>query len=555
MSNCTYSEYLRNINELQKTIDSSPNNPNIKSYLNFILSILSQRQGPSTLDGLLNYDLKEKLISIYYEHQDTIEMINEYIFIKLYFNNEQARNLRKIFVPNCILYENERNPTKSEELYMEINLLQRDFENCENNGMMDQNFTNIFPQKLQNIKNSYSIIINNLDKFDRDFFEVLIHNLDKINEEIKGKEIQMKIISNKNYHNLNLDAVKGIPLHNRTFFYHNEKLIFGEDMFIEYKNYHFPFNNKNREEFKKQICSFLNSKGGRIYIGISDDKVVNGNILNYHDKDKNTNDIVNLTYDFFPKCRKKIDVVFIPIKNKENNYIKNLYVIKIIVSQGDTNTLYSITNRGGFISYLRLKGQCALLTAEEIKNELLTRDKNPEKQIDSKEFIDPAPDIPELIIANDNLSNNKINNLDYQFKKINNINNFNFNQNYLKEDGEEEEDEDEFNNKDGNLAQIRGRGERKGKGKSGRKGERDNRKFYSVKITVTSNLGIFPTIKELKAEFKGINNCRKKFNKKGNNDVYGFLDFFDRNQAIAFLRTFKSNKEFYEIHANAQFDA
>ena len=46
-------------------------------------------------------------------------------------------------------------------------------------------------------------------------------------------------------------------------------------MQIEYKNYSFPFNVKHKEQFKKQICAFLNSKGGRIFIGITDDKVVN----------------------------------------------------------------------------------------------------------------------------------------------------------------------------------------------------------------------------------------------------------------------------------------
>ena len=41
----------------------------------------------------------------------------------------------------------------------------------------------------------------------------------------------------------------------------------------------------------KTICSFLNAKGGRIYIGINDDKSVKGvvaygNIKNYEEKFK-----------------------------------------------------------------------------------------------------------------------------------------------------------------------------------------------------------------------------------------------------------------------------
>ena len=402
----SYSNYLKVIEELQDLLINDPFNPEIESYLKVILSILSQRTGPSTLEGLLNYDLKEQLITIYFENKETLDMIYKYIFIKLHFNNEIARNLKQIFVPTCISYEKERTPTKSEELYMDIISLSKEYETFEINGMKDKNYLNIFPQKLNSIKNKYTNIVRNniekLDKFDKCFFEDLIDILNEMNEEIKGKKNQIKKRT-KNYKNVNINSVKGIPLKDRKFFYDNERLIFGEDMFIEYKNYIFPFSDKNKEEFKKQICSFLNSKGGRIYIGISDDKVVHGNLLNYHEKDKNTNEIVNLTYDFFPKCRTKVDVTFIPIKNKDNKYIKNLYVIKIIVSQGDTDTLYSITNKGGFISYLRLKGQCALLTAEEIKKELINRDKNPEKPISPKEFNDPQPDNPELNNKNDNL--------------------------------------------------------------------------------------------------------------------------------------------------------
>ena len=572
---CSYSDYLRAIDELQAMIDISPFNPAIDSKLKSILLFISKRKGPSTLDGLLNYELKEQLISIYFEHKETIDMIYKYIFLKLHFNNAIARNLKEIFVPNVKSYEEERVPTMSEELYMEIILLTIDSENFENNQILDKNFLNQFPQKLNNIKNTYINLItknyDNLDKFDRDFFENLINNLIDINEEIKGKKKQIKK-REKNYNNVNINSVKGIPLKNRTFFYNNEKLIFGEDLYIEYKNYHFPFTDKNKDEFKKQICSFLNSKGGRIYIGISDDKVVYGNLLNYHEKDKNTNEIVNLTYDFFPKCRTKVDVTFIPIKNKNNKYIKNLYVIKIIVSQGDTNTLYSITNKGGFISYLRLKGQCALLTAEEIKNELINRDKNPEMPINPNEFNDPPPDNPELKQANNNYSNKAAKTLENQFKNMN-INNSNFNLNnynqyYNSEDGDnceeefdevdeegEEDEEDEENDifDGGHFIPSRGRGTgQRGKGRGtgkgrGRGGGRNEvRKVYPVKVRVSSDLGVYPTISELKKAFNGIKNCGKKFIKKGNK-VHGFLNFFDRNEAIAFLRSFQSNNPLYVL--------
>ena len=94
----------------------------------------------------------------------------------------------------------------------------------ENNQIIDKNFLNLFPQKLNNIKNTYINLItknyDNLDKFDRDFFEYLINNLIDINEEIKGKKKQIKKRA-KNYNNININSVKGIPLKNRTFFYNS----------------------------------------------------------------------------------------------------------------------------------------------------------------------------------------------------------------------------------------------------------------------------------------------------------------------------------------------
>ena len=61
--------------------------------------------------------------------------------------------------------------------------------------------------------------------------------------------------------------------------------------------------------------------------------------------------------------------MFIPIKNDNNQYIKNLYIIKIIIHQGDTDQLYSTIERGGYISFIRLSGQCINLSAQEIRDD------------------------------------------------------------------------------------------------------------------------------------------------------------------------------------------
>ena len=56
MSYYSYSEYLKVIDELQEIIEINPFNTKIESYLKVILSIVSKKEGPSTLDALLNYN-------------------------------------------------------------------------------------------------------------------------------------------------------------------------------------------------------------------------------------------------------------------------------------------------------------------------------------------------------------------------------------------------------------------------------------------------------------------------------------------------------------------
>ena len=53
--------------------------------------------------------------------------------------------------------------------------------------------------------------------------------------------------------------------------------------------------------------------------------------------------------------------------------ITNLYVVNIIILPGEPYNLYSLTNKGGYISAFRLPGQCINLTAEEIHSEIMRR--------------------------------------------------------------------------------------------------------------------------------------------------------------------------------------
>ena len=169
--------------------------------------------------------------------------------------------------------------------------------------------------------------------------------------------------------------IEKIPLKDREFLYQDEILPDEENEYTEFKYYSYPFSQEKIDEIKRQYCGFLNSQGGRIYIGITDLRVVKGLHLNYKQRDIIKNELVNYTYDFYPKCRiDKINVYFIPIKSfQTKKFIKNHHVIKIIVWPGEPYNLYSINNKGGYISTLRLPGQCLNLTAEEIHLEILKR--------------------------------------------------------------------------------------------------------------------------------------------------------------------------------------
>ena len=216
---------------------------------------------------------------------------------------------------------------------------------------------------INNIKNICNII-KSLQNFNYLFF---VNNMQINNNNIN------------NFRNgLNADEVnklKEIPLKDRVYLYSEEDLNDEEDEYTEFKNYTLPFSPEIIYELKRQYCGFLNSHGGRIYIGINDLRKVKGLDLDNTQRDTIRKELVNYINDFYPECRtNKINVYFIPIKSKQTNQIINhLYVIKIIIMPGEPHHLYSLSNKGGFISTLRLPGQCINLTAEEIYTEIIKR--------------------------------------------------------------------------------------------------------------------------------------------------------------------------------------
>ena len=136
------------------------------------------------------------------------------------------------------------------------------------------------------------------------------------------------------------------PLEERAYFYKDEKISGTEDEKTEFKNYYFPLGRNKREELIRQICSFINSSGGRLYIGIDDERSIKG-VPTDGDVNFYNNLIFNLVNDFSPKIVPKEFLKFyaIPVKDNMNgSIIDKLFVFKIIIKRGDPSILYSSSN-------------------------------------------------------------------------------------------------------------------------------------------------------------------------------------------------------------------
>ena len=173
------------------------------------------------------------------------------------------------------------------------------------------------------------------------------------------------------------------------------------------------------------MCGFLNSQGGRLYIGINDQNIVKGIVLNYKKRDNLRNSLINLTYDFYPKCRlDKFFIYFIPIKNmKDQDFVPNLYIIKIRIYPGNKNKLYSMINVG-YQSTIRRDGKCIELDSNEIYEEIIRRDEDKYNNQEEKDINikDPEPEVNQQDLENNDDDDNNPTfgneNLNNSIKKI-----------------------------------------------------------------------------------------------------------------------------------------
>lgn len=379
-------------------------------------------------------------------------------------------------------------------------------------------------KELENFKNTnHKNLKYNLNFFDELFNLIDLSRLDKKNEDKKDDDLELSdaefnninVSINDSNNNLSLSLSKSysdhfekIKLKDRKYFILNERVNQGEDLEIEFK--HYKFFEKNNVALKEEqiatitrlICGLLNNKGGRIYFGINDDKYVKGNNLSYKQRDELRLGLINLTSSFYPECKSsKISVHFIPIKDSNRKFLNDRYVTKVIVKQGDTDKLYSISQKE-YISFKRLQGMDAQLKSEVIADEIYKRKNNPEKQIPENEFIDPEPD--EIVEEN-----NKFNFFNDNLYKDNN--NFDF---YGKDD--------------------------KDNGKKRKRKKKNQKNLISIKI---KNINTETPVFLLEEQFKEYSDIIEKmifFEKNGLSQGFGEIQVRDMDSANKLFNRFNN---------------
>ena len=162
-------------------------------------------------------------------------------------------------------------------------------------------------------------------------------------------------------------------LENFSSFEYKSHLPFLENLEIEFKNYLFPLNQKNITILKKTICAFLNTNGGRLYLGIRDeDQSVIGIQMNDQAMFNFSKTIQFILEQLTPQINlDECMIHYIPITlGNPKQFLPHLFVIKITIKRGKLNDLYFTNDR---VSYKRRNGKNTFLCPNEMKAEIIKR--------------------------------------------------------------------------------------------------------------------------------------------------------------------------------------
>ena len=393
-------------NEVQNNMNSSPNN-----FIDTIPYIIKELGISFAHIFLHNGNIYYNLIGLYFDknEKNDINQVKKITLIfqacldifKLISSNEELNNIREyLYEMQIIENKNEINNNKVndeekiyENYYIILNGLKTLMEIGKDNEKIEE--LNMRYNNLKKDIRILSIKYENNNKALIEFFNELLIDIDEYFKKINLLN-NVEIPENKKF-----EEIANIPLDKRTFFYLDEKIKERKNELIEFRNYSLPLTNKEEgEEIKRQICGFLNSRGGRLYLGINNQNLVKGIILNSKARDISRNSLVNLTYDFYPNCRiDKILIYFIPVKNPKNNeFIPKRYIVKIRVYPGDPDVLYSMSSTG-YHSIIRRNDVSYELNSAEICQEIIARDEikkiknNDNSYIKELNIKDPEPEI------------------------------------------------------------------------------------------------------------------------------------------------------------------
>ena len=393
-------------NEVQNNMNSSPNN-----FIDTIPYIIKELGISFAHIFLHNGNIYYNLIGLYFDknEKNDINQVKKITLIfqacldifKLISSNDELNNIKEyLYEMQIIENKNEINNNEAnveekiyENYYIILNGLKALMEIGKDNEKIEE-----LNMKYNNLKKDIRILsikYENNNKALIEFFNELLIDIDEYFKKINLLNT-VEIPENKK-----IEEIANIPLDKRTFFYLDEKIKERKNELIEFRNYSLPLTNKEEgEEIKRQICGFLNSRGGRLYLGINNQNLVKGIILNSKARDISRNSLVNLTYDFYPNCRiDKILIYFIPIKNPKNNeFIPKRYIVKIRIYPGDPDVLYSMSSTG-YHSIIRRNDICYELNSAEICQEIIARDEikkiknNDNSYIKELNIKDPEPEI------------------------------------------------------------------------------------------------------------------------------------------------------------------
>ena len=346
--------------------------------------------------------------SLYYDYINSLKF--ELIEIGIIQKIEEYSNKNCNMNPEQVIFENISSMLNKLKQLKDIGI------DKDNISKFENDYNDII-KEINNLHTKMKISLAQIEFYEElikpfgDYLKSMHKNKNNIKEEEKNTELKLST----NDENKNIikekDPILDIPLEKRTFFYKDEKIKESRNQMIEFKQFSFPLNQDNRDEIKRHLCSFLNAEGGRLYIGINEKNIVEGIVLDYKRRDIIRNKLINLTFDFYPKCRvDKIFVYFIPIKElKTKIFLPKKYIIKIRIYPGSPEVLYSMTNKGGYYSTIRRNGECIDLDSIEIYNEIIRRDEyrnilnnNDNSYIlKENEIKDPEPEINLLDLEND----------------------------------------------------------------------------------------------------------------------------------------------------------